>query len=566
MAVRLIGRDRERRAVEGLGRSQQGGSSTVVRGAAGTGKTSLLACAAEEARRRGVTVFACTGLEAELSIPFGAVADLLRPVLGGLDQLPRAQRTALAVSLALEAGPPAGPLAACTGALNLLGAASERQPLLILVDDFQWIDVDSRLILQFVARRLREERVTMLIATRDGHDCGLVLESLPSIYLAALPRESCAQIARELGLSLDAADLDALMASTGGNPLAVVENLRMAVGGRTVGPLYESLEGRWSQAWSRLPPDTRQAMLMVAQDYAVGGSTALRALEGRGLTAACLAPAEMAGLVGAGLDRLELRHPLVRQVIVGHAGRDERADALHALAAAAAEPARTWLLADAASGPDETLAQRLEDAAQEAAVHNGTGSAAQAYLRAAELSPGPAQRAGRLFQAARFAFLVGVPSAAVHWCEDAAACCDEEPAFVLAVQRLACYARTTLGDLDTAYESLMRAAQEAVAVCPGAAAEAFAEASAPAAGCGDMARVRAAASAAEQIWREVPDAGATATRPALAMACGAFTMAGDLDRARGYMDLLEATAADEFDVDELAGVAFFVECLTWAER
>jgi hypothetical protein len=62
------------------------------------------------------------GVESEAVLPFAAITDLLWPLHGYLAKLPAIQREALEVCLALSAGPPQGPLAACAGALDRCGA------------------------------------------------------------------------------------------------------------------------------------------------------------------------------------------------------------------------------------------------------------------------------------------------------------------------------------------------------------------------------------------------------------------------------------------------------------
>ena len=136
----LVGRSAERRLLAAMiaGLPDRGGA-VFVRGEAGIGKTALLADAVLSALSTLRRVWV-SGTESEIVLPFAAIADLLRPLLGHVDQLCEAQRSALRVALALENGPTPSPLAVCAAVLGVLAAAGACEPLLVVVDDFQWID------------------------------------------------------------------------------------------------------------------------------------------------------------------------------------------------------------------------------------------------------------------------------------------------------------------------------------------------------------------------------------------------------------------------------------------
>src|SRR6266446_2394793 len=166
---RLVGRGWERRLLDELIESVEGGGAVaLIVGEAGAGKTALLSHVAEVASKRaGLRVLRACGEESEAVLAFAAIADVLLPLREKFAELPQAQRHALEVSLALSSGPAAGPLAACAGALGVLASAADEQPLAVLVDDFQWVDPESRQILLFAARRLAAEHVVMILAVRD---------------------------------------------------------------------------------------------------------------------------------------------------------------------------------------------------------------------------------------------------------------------------------------------------------------------------------------------------------------------------------------------------------------
>lgn len=153
---RLVGRMRKRRLLDGLTESVEGGgSAALIVGEAGAGKMALLTHVADVASKRaGLCALKARGEESEAVLAFATLTDLLLPLREKFAELPRTQRQTLEVCLAPSSGPAADPLAACAGALGVLASAADEQPLAVLVDDFQWVDPESRKILLFTSRRL----------------------------------------------------------------------------------------------------------------------------------------------------------------------------------------------------------------------------------------------------------------------------------------------------------------------------------------------------------------------------------------------------------------------------
>ena len=141
-------------------------AALLVHGEAGMGKTTLLRDAAEQAH--GLRVLRARGIESESELPFAALSELLAPLLDLRSEIPPVQAQALGGALALEATPVTDRFAVAAGVLSLLAAAAERQPVLALADDLQWLDEASREALLFAARRLDAEGVVLLFGLRDG--------------------------------------------------------------------------------------------------------------------------------------------------------------------------------------------------------------------------------------------------------------------------------------------------------------------------------------------------------------------------------------------------------------
>ena len=148
----LVGRTAEQQALVALIDSlDSAGGAAMLVGEAGMGKTALLARLADTAAEHtGTRVIWLRGEESEAILAFAAAADLLLPLRKHFVRLPEGQRLALEACLALSGAEACGPLAVCAGALGVLATAADRNPLVIMVDDFQWIDPESRKILLFI--------------------------------------------------------------------------------------------------------------------------------------------------------------------------------------------------------------------------------------------------------------------------------------------------------------------------------------------------------------------------------------------------------------------------------
>ena len=138
----------------------------VVHGEAGVGKTALLDHVEEQTA--GCQVIRVVGVQSEMELVFAGLHQLCLPVLDLHDRLPAPQRDALRTAFGLSAGPPPDRFLVGLAVLGLLSEAAERQPLICLVDDVQWLDQASAHVLAFVARRLGAESIGLVFATRGG--------------------------------------------------------------------------------------------------------------------------------------------------------------------------------------------------------------------------------------------------------------------------------------------------------------------------------------------------------------------------------------------------------------
>ena len=222
--VHALGRDAERGLIDELLDAARGSRSgvLVIRGEPGVGKSALLEDAREQAK--DMRVLSSRGVESEAQLPFAAVHQLLRPVLGSVSKLPEPQAHALRRALGREEGGGDDRFLVSVAVLSLLAEAAERRPLLCLVDDAHWLDDASADALAFAARRLEAERFVMLFAAREGEIRFFRGPALPELSLETLgPEAASALLERQTDTALTADLRDRLIAETSGNPLALLE-------------------------------------------------------------------------------------------------------------------------------------------------------------------------------------------------------------------------------------------------------------------------------------------------------------------------------------------------------
>jgi hypothetical protein len=422
--VMLWGRRQECEALDGLLAEVRAGRSRVlvIRGEAGIGKTALLGYAAETGP--DFRVARAEGVESEMELPFAALHQLLRPMLGRLDALPGPQRDALGVAFGLRAGGAPDRFLVGLAVLGLLSEVAADRPLLGVVDDAQWLDQASAQALGFAARRLDAESVALLFGTRDRAGEG-GLAALPGLTLTELSEaDARALLASVLPGRLDERVRDRIIAESGGNPLALLELPRGVTAADLAGgyglPGAEALSGRIERIFERrlapLRAATRLLLLLAAAEPTGDPALLWRAAGILGLSAEDAAPAEADGLLTVGA-RVTFRHPLVRSAVYQAAPPGDRRRAHRALAEATdlgTDPdRRAWHRAQAAAGPDEDVAAELERSAGRAQARGGLAAAAAFLERSAALTPEPVRRAERVLAAAQAKYQAGAFDAAL---------------------------------------------------------------------------------------------------------------------------------------------------------
>lgn len=411
----LVGRDHETGVVDALVAQVRLGTGgvLVLSGEPGIGKSALLRYAVH--RAGGLLLLRTRGSGSERDLPFAALAQLLRPLLGRLDALPTAQSHAIARALALAGDGDVDLFAVAVATLNLLVVGSEEQPVVVVVDDAHHLDLASAQVLGFVMRRVPADPVLVLVATRAGEPRTRLWEEFPTLPLARLAEADAAALADRVGAGrLSVATRDRVVAVSRGNPLAVAE-----LAGRPAGlarldpvappPVSTTVTASFGGRLEALSSPARLVLLCAA----VGGSDLrvvadMCAAAGERLSA--LEEAETAGLVVLGGDRVEFAHPLVASALYALAEPAQRRRT-HALAASVPSQSdpdrRAWHRAAATLGPDAGVALELERAGDRAASRGARSVAASAYDRAAALSPTAAEHDRRVLLAGEAAWLAG---------------------------------------------------------------------------------------------------------------------------------------------------------------
>jgi DNA-binding CsgD family transcriptional regulator len=388
----------------------------VLRGPAGIGKTALLQDAAR--RADDCLLLSAAGTESEMELPFASLHQLCAPLLDDIDALPEPQRDALDAAFGRRPGARPDRFVLGLAVLGLLATAAARGPVVCVVDDAHWLDASSAQALGFVARRIRDVPVGLLLAEREGLERD-DLAALPSLRLEGLADDDArALLACAASCPLDGRIRDRIVAETQGNPLALLELPRglspaamaggFALGGRL--PLPSRIEASYRRQVGTLPPETQRLLLVAAADPLGDPPLLWRALAVLGLPVEAAGPAESAGLLEIG-PRITFRHPLLRSAVYRAASPDDRR-AAHAALAEVTDPEhdpdrRAWHRAQATLGPDEAVAEELERAAGRAQVRGGFPAAAAFLERAMALTLDRHRRAARALASAQAKFEAG---------------------------------------------------------------------------------------------------------------------------------------------------------------
>jgi len=412
--VHAVGRDCELTAVDrALDAVRSGPVLISICGEPGIGKTTVWRHAAARALARGYRVLSCRPAEAETWLSFAGLADLMDPVPEQeLSMLPGIQREALEIALLQRVAPRScdGKRAICTAATGVIRGIAQAQPVVVAVDDVQWLDTATAEVLEFAGRRLGSEQVIVLASTRAdwgaeqplGLDQVLGDDRVFRLQLGPLSLEAVHQLVRaRTGMALSRPELLRLYEASGGNPFFALEIVRGLVrsGARIVPgeplPVSDGIAGPVAERVSALPEEAREALLFTS---ALPHATVdlVRAAVNWGGTR-LLESAEENGIIEIRDGHIRFSHPIFSSAIYSTAPAAERRWVHRRLAEVAdGVEEKAWHMALAVPGPDPVVAAALEKAARSAQTRGAAGTAARLWELAGRRTPPADSGGGRL--------------------------------------------------------------------------------------------------------------------------------------------------------------------------
>jgi hypothetical protein len=293
--------------------------------------------------------------------------------------------------------------------LSLFATVSEEGPVLCVVDDTQWLDRASVQALAFVARRLLADSVGLVFATRQRE---ADLASFPELVVDGLAdADAQTLLSTVLRAPLDERVRDRIVAEARGNPLALVEWPRGLTPAELAGgfglpaalPMSSKIEENYRRRITKLPARTQRFLTVAAAEPTGDPVVVWRAATNLGVAADDAVPAIEAGLVEIGI-RVSFRHPLARSAAYAGTALADR-QAAHRELAQVTDPyldpdRRAWHGALGSPGPDEQIADALEQSADRARARGGLAAAAALLERSVALTLDLPRRHARILAAA----------------------------------------------------------------------------------------------------------------------------------------------------------------------
>ncbi len=428
----VLGREHELAVVGGFVAAMHGApASLLLEGVAGIGKTTIWGEGVSAADRGGVLVRTSRCSAADAAWAFSGLGDLLDAVPEDLlARLPQVQRHALSAALLRETPSTVSPGDRVVGVavLGVLRLLAGSKPLLLAVDDLQWLDSSSRAVLTFALRRLRSEPVRILASRRLADDAEQVSDDsclgLPGSRLRVGPLSvgSLQQIVRtRLSMTVSRATLTRLHQATGGNPMVSLEMARalQRQGHEPAAheplPVPSDVRLLVAERVRGLSDSARDVLLICSALAHPSVDLVAAAMDSPQGASAALAEVVQSGVLELTGQRLRFTHPLLASIPYAQLLPDDRR-ALHLRLAAVVggpeEHARHIALGSV--GPDAAVADALEVAAGHARRRGSPDAAAE--LAELAISRTPVDRstdlARRRVTAARYLFHLGDPDKA----------------------------------------------------------------------------------------------------------------------------------------------------------
>jgi DNA-binding CsgD family transcriptional regulator len=374
-------------------------AALAIQGEAGAGKSTLWRAGIQAAMAAGRRLLRSEPSASETDLSFAGLYDLLAGVLPLVtEQIPGPQREALEIALLLRPGGDEPPTAHAVGlaVLAALRGCLAEGPVLIAIDDVQWLDEASLEALVFALRRTPSGPLSLMVATRAEaavdpltagapplpHGWRKLLAALPAAEVIELAPLDMWQVQNLLPRSVTAAQARQVARQSRGNPFWALQiSASLDAPDSQVPPLARTLTDRLSRS---LTADAADALAVVAAAGRIGLADALAVLDDLDDPAAAVDAAVLAGVVVEAGDRLAAAHPLIAAAAVESLPPSRRAQLYHRLAVASSNPERYAHFAALAAGPgpDHAVAAALDAAAAAAHARAANAAAAQFAVRA----------------------------------------------------------------------------------------------------------------------------------------------------------------------------------------
>ena len=402
----IVGRDPELRVISDfLDGTKSGPGALVLEGSAGIGKTTLWLAGVAESKARGHVVLITRAAESEARLSYAALGDLLGAIPeAAFDGLSTPLRHALDRALLRieRTGATPDPRAVSLAAGEVLRTLAADRPVVVAIDDIQWVDRPSVRVLSFVLRRLTVENVRVLASVRLGSgskgdpiDIERALLDTRHVRVGPLSVGALGRILRvRTNHTLPRPFVVRLHQLTNGNPLFALEIARATVSDSpTAEPgapwsVPKDLQNVLAARLATLPPSAHRPLLAIAAMSQPTWELVLEIAESREQSLAGLARAEEAGIIERADGRVRFTHPLLASTVYVSATIRERR-ALHLrLAAFMSDPeerARHLALGTETGDPDVAIA--LDEAARHARARGAPDAAAELADLASEMTP-----------------------------------------------------------------------------------------------------------------------------------------------------------------------------------
>jgi DNA-binding CsgD family transcriptional regulator len=398
MAFEIVSREADLASVRAfLGRPASGPAALVLEGEPGIGKSTLWLAGVEHARALGLRVLSSRPAEAERGLAHVGLGDLFEDVLDEvLPALSPPRRHALEVALLLDEAPAdaVDPRALGIATRSALQLLAEDAPLLLAIDDLQWLDASTADALAFALRRLESNQVLLLLARRVvagvqpwGFEQVLDAEAVERLPVGPLSVGALHRLLRDrLGRPFARQTLLRIHERSGGNPFFGLELARVLdvdIDPLRPLPVPETLEELVRARISELPASTREALALAS----AWGTTSESLLEQAGVAAAALDPAIAANVIERENGSIRFTHPLLSSVLYLDLGA-ERQSVHERIAGIVDDPlVRARHLALSRDTPDADVAGALDDAARLAGDRGASAVAAELAEQALRLTP-----------------------------------------------------------------------------------------------------------------------------------------------------------------------------------